>query len=349
MMLSVKHSWWLQNTTTPYYDLTEHWAGADSSKGDKYGVNATNDFDPNDRMLQRRLSDNTIRETDIPIYTKLTPPNFIDNDIVASTVPLNKITTLSARYHRIDKLLFTPSIDTPNLEWILLRGNQMNIPELDFTNCVNIKGIDTSINQLLSIKLPPRSEDASNYFQYAYIGHFYGIRNVPTIENPPEVVDAIVERAYFSNVSLTAPYNTGSRYKDIITDPCNAHLYHGPNKTLPYHVILARDRNWRVNHLSVESFDLNLTSGAQTYPFDLYSSGTHHEIDVQLPDNPSWLSLDKNYFYGDTQNIQTLNITVDVNNTGAPRSTTIRFRKLKTYDNLFEMHQAAEVVITQSA
>jgi hypothetical protein len=303
-------------------------------------------------MLQRRKADDTIRETEVPNGTKISP-SFIDSDIVASTVPLHKLTKLHARYHNIKKLLFTPSIDTPQLKEILLRGNRMVIDHWDFTNCVHIEKIENSMGLLKAISLPPRSQDEYNFFDFCYIGHFYEIYDYRDGNNyegqsPPEVIDALIERAYFSNISYSSPNNIGTRYKQFSTDPNNGHLYHGANRTLPYHKILAQERNWNIKHLSLESFNVELNSNAQTKSFHLYNSTSAHEIDVNLPDNPTWLSLDKNYFYPDVNNIQNLNITVTANDTGAPRSTIIWFRKLKTYDNLHEMHYKAKVVVTQA-
>lgn len=118
------------------------------------------------------------------------------------------------------------------------------------------------------------------------------------------------------------------------------------------HYDLVNSKNWNVNHLSVEGFSKSFSSSAAgSLSLDFMTS--HHNYNIVI-ENATWLTCTNptgNY----SLEVQTLNFTATDNNTGSPRSTVIKFRKIKEYPRTTsqinedgdEYHHAAWITITQ--
>lgn len=319
----------------PYYKLTEHRAGHSGKTGNRYEVYPTSGNTPvAGILLERRKAGDTVRETSRPNNQYITP-DFLEDDTVASTIPLNKLRIFKARYHNIDRLLFTPSVHAPNLEYIKLRGNYTTLGNLDLTNNRKLNYLDISINHIDSIALPVTGpSDTDNYFTFAYLGHFEY-----SMFAPRQVVNALMRRAFYSKVSDATV--SGTEIKHFNSDACTGSLYYdGVN----YHKLLV-DKGWRIDHISTEE-DVNFSSSAsQTKGLDLMT--TKHNWQLVIPaEASSWLSADV-YDGGPLNQVQTTNLTATANNTGAPRSVVVALRKLKVDQPTFEFHYSAKITITQ--
>ena len=330
----------------PYYDLTRHYGGQTGKDANKYTVNPIWGYTPPEGvMLQRRKEDDTIRESEIPNSTYLRP-SFINNDVVASTLPLNKIRTFKARFHMIKEILFVPSLHTPDITEFDIRGNWTELRHLDMTNCKHLEFLVTSMCYIDSIALPPTGpNDTNNKFSWGYLGHYdvSDRRGMP----PIQVVDAVTKRAYYSKLADSTPSST--TVKSLADDTGNGHLLiDGINM----HEQLVNNKNWTVRHLSLETFNKSFNSSAAgTLTLDFLTS--HHNYNVRI-ENADWLTC-SNPTGSYSLRPQTLYFQATANTTGAPRSTVVKIRKIKEYprtvsraeDHNDEFHHAAHITITQ--
>ena len=364
MIEAIKDNWWAEKAPPaapklgwrpidpycvqdiPYYNLTRHYGGQSGNTANKYTVNPISGYSPEAGiLLERREENGTIRETGIPNSTYLSP-SFKDNDIVASTIPLNKISTLKARYHMIKEILFVPSLHTPNITNFDLRGNWTELKHLDMTNCRKLQYLVTSMCYIDSIALPSTGpNDNDNYFSWGYLGHYdrSDRRQMP----PIQVIDAVTKRAYYSKIADSTTSST--TVKSLADDTGNGHLLvDGINM----HEQLVNNKNWVVRHLSVETFNKSFTSSAAgTLTLDFLTS--HHNYDVVI-ENAPWLTC-SNPTGSYSLRPQTLNFQATENTTGSSRSTVIKLRKIKEYprtvsranEHNTEFHHAAYITITQ--
>lgn len=328
-----------------YYDLTLHYSG-DDGKGDRYlNYTISGYSNPDGILFQRRKADGTIMASEIPNNTRLPHP-FITDDIVATTVPLNKLRVLHARYHKVKQLLFNPSTETPNLQEIKLRGNWTVLGDLDMRNCLKLSVLDISMCYINSLKLPATgTSDANNYFKWAYIGHFddtVGRTDMP----PVSVVDEVTKRAYYSKVPESSASSTAN--KDLSTDPGNGNLY---INNIQMHRVLVQQKNWIVKHLSLETFSLNFDSESDKKTFQFMTSHHDWEIVIDVP----WITCSQTS--GSWSNsVQSVLFTIAANDSGAFRDAVIKFRKIKRYPKTIskswedgtEYHHAAHLNVSQS-
>lgn len=323
-----------------YYDLTLHNSGLEG-KSDKYFVTHDNSFSlETGIMLQRRKADDTIRETEIPNGTKISP-SFIDSDIVASTIPLYELTSIQARYHRIKHLLFDFSLHTPKMEKVRLRGNWINFGVLNMYNCSKLKYLDLSMNYIDQIILPQTdSNDSDNYFTYAYLGHYSN--NAPA---PRQVINQVCRRAYYSKVSDAA--YSAVETKRLNTQTSTGTLYYD---NVNYHKLLI-DKGWSVEHISTEESVSFTSSNAGDATLDFMTS--YHDWDLVIPAEATWLTADKGSGLP-SNDVQTITLSATQNTTGSQRSTTIKLRKIKNANTTSnsneigtEFHYAAEITVTQ--
>lgn len=327
-----------------YYDLTLHRAG-DDGKGDRYQNYIASGYTvPDGVMFQRRKADGTITHSELPNNQRIPHP-FIENDIVATTVALHKLKFFRARYHRVKQLLFNPSVETPNLEEVLLRGNWTELGDLDMTNCTKLSVFDTSMCYIDSLKLPPtNADDTQNYFRWAYIGHFDvgDRRQMP----PVSVVDGLTKRAYYSKMPISAL--PGTAYKELNSDTGNSHLY---INGIAMHRTLVQQKNWKVMHLSLETFALSFNGDGGGRTFEFMTSWHDWNIVIDAP----WITCSKTS--GPALNShQSVVFTIANNDSGVNRSAIVKFRKIKRYptsvgrswEDGTEFHHHAELVITQN-
>lgn len=232
------------SSTLTFYPLTQHSEGESGKTGNRYDLSVIDGYTPPDGvLLERKQADGTIRETGFADNVYITP-SFLEGDTVASTVPLDKIKTFSGRYHNIKSLLFTPSADAPNLEYLKLRGNWANLGNLDLTNNTKLYYLDISKNYIDSISLPVTdANDTNNYFTFAYLGDY--TNNAPA---PRQVVNTLMRRAFYSNVSDAT--TTGVETKRFNSASSVGSLYYD---SVNYHKLLI-DKGWSIEHIStVES------------------------------------------------------------------------------------------------
>jgi hypothetical protein len=328
-----------------YYDLTRHYAG-DDGKGDRFlNYTISGYATPDGIMFQRRKADGTVMQSEIPNNTRITHP-FISDDVVGTTVPLNKLRALHARYHKVKELLFNPSVDTPNLEELKLRGNWTSLGDLDMTNCKNLKVFDTSMCYINSLKLPPTGpNDPDNNFIWAYIGHYSDVGGRSDMP-PVSVVDELTKRAYYSNVSPTAA--NGTAYKELNSDTGNGHL---EIDGVSFHRLLVQDKNWKVRHLSLETFNLSFNGDGGGRTLSFMTSWHDWAISIDVP----WITCNK--LSGPaSNNVQNVTFTIANNDSGGNREATVKFHKIKRYpkttskswEDGTEFHHAAHLVITQN-
>lgn len=318
----------------PYYKLTEHRAGHSGKTGNRYEVWYTSGGAPEAGvLLERRKVDDTVRETSLS-NNQYISPNFLEDDTVASTIPLNKLRIFKARYHNIDRLLFTPSIHAPNLEYIKLRGNYTALGDFDLTNNRKLNYLDISMCSITSIALPVTGpSDTDNYFTFAYLGHYEY-----SMFAPRQVVNALMRRAFYSKVSDAQAWAVET--KRFNSEACTGSLYYdGVN----YHKLLT-DKGWRIEHISTEEVVNFSSTASETKGLDLMT--TKHNWQLVIPAEGSWLTADV-YDGGPLNTVQTTNLTATVNNTGAPRSVVVALRKLKVDEPTFEFHYSAKITITQ--
>lgn len=343
-------------SSIPYYPVTIHWAGG-NGKGDRYTTNPTAAFTESyGVMLKRTESDGTVRETDIPNNTKIT--NFLEDDVIHSTIPANQIRALAIRYHNVDRFAVDINTSMPNLDKIRMRGNWSSLGDWDLSNLTKLNYFDISMCFINTLQLPPTDEnDTDNYFTYAYLGHYERSDNAYQVQRPRpaeyeneaaprQVVNTLMRRAFYSNVSDATPAAIETKHFNSQTSTGTLY-YDGVN----YHKLLI-DKGWDIKHISTEETVDFGSSSVGTATLDFMTS--HHNWDLVIPTGVDWLTADKSEgLY--SNDVQTITFTATENTTGAQRSTEIYLRKIKEYprttgnahEDGTEFHYRAVIIVTQ--
>lgn len=310
----------------PYYQITTHNSGTYTSPNT---ISITAPTHNGSFKFKRTTSNGTLRDiSDLP-YSP--PSSYLTDDKGYISVPLNKVTELKARFNRVKSLAFNFSYQMPNIKLIWLRGNLMNLGNLDLSYCTSLETLDISDNYIDSIDMP--IEPPLAVFKFAYFG------GLSMSGMPPKLV--------MSRLTIYA-YVNGIQNGTLLTDACS-HLADGYSPSLALsgleiHQNLVNVKGWSVGHLSWNRGNLNFTAtsigGNQT--LSIMSSTYNWEI-IGKPD---WVGLSITSS-SKSNIIKEVTVSVLQNTTGQSRSATLEIRKLKDDGN--EYKGRGSVIITQTA
>lgn len=287
-----------------YYAITRHGAGFHNAPND-VSIKApdhTGGF-----YLERKQADGTVRDTKQALPWE--PPSaYLEGDVNAISVPLDKITEFRTRYNQVKELLFSFSDDMPNVELIWLRGNQMQLSEsysdaFDLTNCTKLSTLDISDNYIERIKMP-----ATSNLNFIYVGGLF-----MDGEPHPEYVTAEI---------LSHVYNNSIDNGQMLSDPCTIKSL-GDNVDM--HEELVNLRGWEIGHLTCAVPGYYLNNTAQSFSFDVMSS--KYDWSMWSDDN-GFITLHSNGEPKSKTRTQG-SFSITANDTGAERTGHLYLQKMK--------------------
>lgn len=270
--------------------------------------------------LERRAADGTMRDAKQALPWE--PPSaYLEGDVNAISVPLEKVTEFRTRYNQVKDLLFNFSNDMPNIKLIWLRANLMNLGQLDLTNCEQLEVLDISDNYVDSLLLP-----ATSNLNFIYVGGLQ-MNDYPHKQN---VIERLMDHILSNGI------NGGQ----MLSDPC---IVRSTSDNVNTHHAIVNTLGWEVGHLTTGVGNYGRPNTAGTHNFDVMSS----KYNWKYTTNDNWITINDPATINKSNEIVTKSFSVSANTTGLERNGIIYLEKFKDDGNGYK--GITEISIRQDA
>lgn len=288
-----------------YRAITKHRAGAHNSPN---AVEITAPSHTGGFYLERKKADGTVRETKEALpYEPLSA--YLEDDVNAISVPLDKITEFRSRYNQVKELLFSFSADMPNIELIWLRANLIDLGVLYLSNCTQLQKLDISDNYIDSVQLP-----ATSNLDFVYVGGLQ-MNDYPSTLTIEEIMNHIM--------------NNGVNNGQMLSDACIAR---STSNNVNTHHTIVNTLGWEVGHLTTGVGSIGRPNTAGTSSFDVMSS----KYDWKYYTNDDWITINDPSVIGKSNTIVSRTFSMSANNTGLERNGIVYLEKIKDDGNAYK-------------